>query len=133
MRILRGILPLSPRLRRRRAVLSRLSTDVLTGLLDEPARLRAHVAEPTTYDLRLAIEELARRGVDARSTPDALLELLTSEDHRQRARGMLLFHASHPAYGGPSQGEGWSSGNPPEVWRARVARIPRSQSRNVVT
>lgn len=125
MSILFGILPLSPRLRRRRAVLSRLPTDILSGFLDEPKRLRAHLPDPTSYDLGLAIEELARRGVDARPAPKELLELLTSDDPWRVYRGMFLFHAAYPAYGVPSSGEVWGSDEPPEVWRARVARIPR--------
>jgi hypothetical protein len=91
--------------------------------------MKAHFADPTTHDLRLAIEELQRRGVDARPSPEALLELLTSADDRQRARGMYLFHAAYPACGGPLRGEGWSSGDPPDAWRARLARIPRAGSR----
>jgi hypothetical protein len=116
---------LSPRLRRRRAALSRLSTEALAGLLDDPARLRAHFADPTTHDLGLAIEELARRGIDVRPSAETLLEMLTSADHRQCRRGMFLFHAAYPACGGPAPGEGWSSDDPPEAWRVRVARIPR--------
>ncbi|MBC7784216.1 MAG: hypothetical protein H7144_10280 [Burkholderiales bacterium] len=116
---------LSPRLRRRRAVVSRLSTDDLTRLLDDPARLRAHLADPTSYDLGIAIEELARRGIDARPSPEELLAMLTSADNRQYYRGVLLFHAAYPDYGAPPPGDGWSSGDPPEAWRERVARIPR--------
>ena len=116
---------LSPRLRRRRAVLSRLSTEVLTGFLDDPVRLRAHLDDATTYDLRLAIAELARRDVDARPSPEALLALLTSGDDRQCLRGMYLFHAAYTACGAPFPGQGWSSIDPPEAWRARVSRIPR--------
>lgn len=118
---------LSPNLRRRRAVLSRLSTDALAGLLEDPARLKAHLAEPTSHDLGMAIRELARRGVDARPSADDLLALLTSADHRRYYRGVLLFHAAYPEQGAPPPGEGWSNSDPPEAWRARVARIPRPE------
>jgi hypothetical protein len=97
----------------------------LTGFLDDMGRMQAHLAGPTTYDLRLAIEELERRGIHAWPSPETLLELLTSADSRQCIRGMYLFHAAYPACGAPAPGEGWSSGDPPEAWRARVTRIPR--------
>jgi hypothetical protein len=116
---------LSPWLRRRRAVVRGLSNEALAGWLDEPARMRAHLVDPTSFDLRLAIEELERRGVEARPSPEALFNLLTSGDDRQCLRGMLLFHAAYPACGGAPASECWSSEDPPEAWRARLARIPR--------
>ena len=115
---------LSPRLRRRRDVLSRLSTEALVRLLDDPALMKAHFADPTTYDLQVAIEELARRGIDARPSPGALFDLLASGDERRWLRGMYLFHAAYPACGWPGGDVFWSSGDAPEVWRARLARIP---------
>jgi hypothetical protein len=115
---------LSPRLRRRRAAVRGLSNESLAGWLDEPARMRVHLVDSTSFDLRLAIEELERRGVDARPSPEALFDLLTSGDDRQCLRGMLLFHAAYPACGTP-RSEVWWSGDSPEAWRARLARIPR--------
>jgi hypothetical protein len=87
--------------------------------------MRVHLVEPTTCDLRLAIEELERRGVDARPSPDALLDMLTSADQRQCIRGMYLFHAAYPTCSPRPGEEWWSSGDPPEAWHARAARIPR--------
>ncbi len=116
---------LSPWLRRRRAVVRGLSSEVLVGWPDDPARMRTHFVDPTSFDLRLAIEELERRGVAARPLPEALFDLLTSGDDRQSLKGMLLFHAAYPAHGVPARGEFWSSGDPPEAWRDRLARVPR--------
>lgn len=95
-------------------------------MLDDPARLRAQFADPTTYDLRIAIEELAARDIDARPSPEALLDLLTSADDQRCLRGMYLLHAAYPACGAPAPGEVWSNADAPEVWRARLARIPRA-------
>jgi hypothetical protein len=102
-----------------------LSNEVLASWLADPARIRAHFADPTSFDLGLASEELERRGVDARPSPEALFELLTSADDRQCRMGMLLFHAAYPAQAVPARGEWWSNGDAPEAWRARLARVPR--------
>ncbi len=108
---------LSPRLRRRRAVVSRLSTHDLTACSTTRAQLKLHLADPTSYDLGIAIGELARRGIDARPSPEELLDLLTSADDPRYYRGVLLFEAAYPDYAHPP-GDGWSNGDPPEAWRA---------------
>lgn len=104
----------SHRLRRKRAAVSKLSTDTLKGI----------VADPASGELGFAMEELQSRGVQARPSVESLCSLLLAADSNRRGLAMSLFHAMYPKLWARVAGDGhWSNMDPPEVWEARVTRI----------
>lgn len=107
-------LALSHRLRRRRVAVSKLSTGALNEI----------VADPTSRELGLAMEELQSRGIQARPSIESLCSLLLAANSNRRGLAMSLFHATYPKLWARVAGDGhWSNMDPPEVWEARVARI----------
>ena len=91
----------------RRARISRLSTD----------QLQAIAATPGHPDFGFALVTLHRRGIDAKPSKPALLEMLLSPDPATRGRGMSFLSAFYPDIRLPA---GSSSQDPPEVWRNRL-------------
>jgi hypothetical protein len=103
---------LSARLKRQMQNAAKLPTERLIELAEDP----------TSREMAFAMGELQKRGIDARPTRQSLCELLTSPQSNRRGLGMSLLFGMYPDFWAKIS-EGSSSGDPPEVWRSRLAAV----------
>ncbi len=84
--------------------------------------LRAIASDPTAPEMAFAIGELDKRGIHVRPSLESLLALLTSPEAGRRILGMTLMFGIYPEVFAKI-GQGSSSADPPDVWRARIAAL----------
>lgn len=103
---------LRTRLRRRLEKVSKLSTEQLCRIAEEP----------TSPDLGFALSELDRRGIEARPSLESLLALLASSHSNRRGLGLSLLHSFYPSVAAKLP-RGSSNMDGPDIWRQRLAGL----------